>query len=228
MCRGLGGQIGGPKRGGTGAARRGGLAALAVLLSVPWGCGPRNFDTEADELRRRNQELLEQVRSLERDIEQYIEETQALRQRVVDKHGGIEGADPPRLSQIRFGRYSGALDTDADGDDDLIRLYVLTLDQHGRFMPVAAVATVKAVRNESDQDPQVIVEQQYGPQEFDKRYRSGLTGTHYTLDIKLPSPVPEGLDESDVSLFIKDAATGVTRRHTQTIAIQTGSASAGS
>jgi len=225
MCRGLGGQ----KIGGAGVAWRGSLLALALLLLAPWGCGgQRNFSTGADELRRRNHELFEQVRGLERDIEQYIEEVQMLQRRMEDKRGGIEGADPPQLSQVRFGRYSGALDINGDGDDDLIRLYVLTLDQHGRFLPVAAIATVRAVRNEIDQDPQVVVERQYGPEEFDKRYRSGFTGTHYTLDIKLPSPVPEGFDEADVSLFIKDMATDITRRYTQTIAIQTASVIAAS
>ena len=224
MGKGSGGHLGGPNNVRVGAAASIALAVLAVMLAA--GCGPGNFDTEADELRKRNLELYDQVRTLERDIEQYIQETKTLRQRVVEEHSGIKGADPPRLTEIRFGRYSSALDTNDDGNDDLIRLYVLTLDQHGRFMPVAAVATVKAVRSEPDQDPQVIVEKQYGAKEFDARYRSGFTGTHYTLDVELPAPMPKGVNEADVSLFVKDAATGVTRRHSQTMIIETATAAA--
>ena len=165
-------------------------------------------------------ELTRQVQTLERDAAQRLEQIEAMERRL--QGDAMEGAHPPRLSQIKFGRYSGALDTDHDGTDDLIRIYLHTLDQLGRFMPVAAVANVRAVQALAEQGPQTISDRAYEVGEFDKAYRSGFTGTHFTLELKLPQPLPADLQRADVYVFVTDAVTGLTHTHVQTLAIRSG------
>lgn len=198
-------------------------AAVLGLGVLPNGFGCRgvskNFLNENDELRRQNMVLAQQVRDLEQTIEEKINQLDRFQIGAQVQSDERFGAALPRLNQVTFGRYSGAVDTDGDGDDDLIRAYVLTLDQNGRFMPIAGRAVLRADQISADQPPRAINDRTYGEQAFDEAYRSGIVGTHYTLELALPSPLPTGLDRARVAVFVYDAVTGVTHSGGQTIAI---------
>jgi len=185
---------------------------IAIALFTACHSQPRNFLNENDELRAKNLELGQHVQQLEQRIDQQLAQIDALQQRVGGAAAleGVDPADLPTLTAIRFGRYSGALDTDGDGADDTLRLYLKTVDQRGRFMTAAGRALVQVAIIEPDQPPKLLGEATFPPDQFDAAYRSNFTGTHYTLEMPLPTPLPEKLGDVTVKVHFTDAATGVT------------------
>ena len=161
-------------------------AAAAGLLAVS-GCtlGPRNFENENDRLRREVMQLEEQVEELSAQLKRRLGEIQHLRAKL-DVPPDVE---TPMLSDVELGRYTGAVDDDGDGRDDALVAYVRTLDQKGRFLPVSAEAALAAaVIDVEGETPDVWVfqRQRFDTEAFDRAFRTGLTGTHYTLRLALP------------------------------------------
>ena len=196
------------------------LTMLPALML--WaGCGPKQFLNQNDELRRHNLALTHEIWDLRAKADARAEQIESLQERLRGLSTTIEGADPPRLVKLRFGRYSGAINSDGTGRIDLVRVYLRTLDQHGRFMPVAGRAVIRVVRLDPDTPPQTLAERAYEPAEFDQAYRSGITGTHYTLQLELPTPLPEGLDRAGVDVLVWDAASGIRHRETAIMPIRT-------
>lgn len=188
--------------------------ALAALLLV--GCGPRNFQNANDELRAQRLELRQRVATLEEDLQQRLGEIEALRAQVEGPSAQLPGARPPVFAAVKLGRYTGPVDVDGEGGDDLIRLYVKTLDQQGRMLPVAARAVVQAVHLRPDAEPVLYAERTWEPDAFDAAYRTGFTGTHYTLELPLDDDAP---DELTVKITVTSAA-GVTHSAQQAFGIE--------
>ena len=153
-------------------------------------------------------ELQRQVTELEKERQLRSGQIDALQQRL-EAAPTIADAELPQLVAIRFGRYSGAIDGDRNNINDTLRIYLQTIDQHGRFMLVAGRAQLQAVAITPGSDPKTVVEHTFEPAEFNRMYRSGLTGTHHTLKLPLPDPLPPDLTELTVSVTFTDAATGV-------------------
>ncbi len=197
------------------------VVVLVVLGGLLGGCprgarigGTREGDEVLRELRQENRELAEQVARLERDIALRVAEIDALEQQL-SQGAALEPGERgklPRFVAVRLDRYSGFLDTDGDGVDDTLRLYVHTLDQEGRFMPIAARAAVQVVSLEPGAAPRVLLERTFEPGEFEASYRSGFMGTHYTLEMALPGDVFAGVESATVTLAVTDLATGVTAK----------------
>lgn len=162
-----------------------GVAALFVLAASGCTVGPRNFENENDRLRREVVQLEERVEELSGQLERRLGEIQHLRAKV-DMPSDVE---TPMLSDVELGRYTGAVDQDGDGRNDAVVAYVRTLDQKGRFLPVAAEATLAAavidVEGETP-DVRVFQRQRFDTEAFGEAFRTGLTGTHYTLRLALP------------------------------------------
>lgn len=199
---------------GKAADRQVPLGSAALLLccfaALP-SClgGPRNFENENDALRSERLELQRKIADLEDQLDLRESELRALR----DRHdqgaaaAPVEGATPPTIAAVRLDRYTGAVDTDRDGSDDLVRVYAQMVDARGRQLPVAGRATVQVVAIREGQPPRVVAERTYAPGEFDASYRSGFTGTHYTLELPLPSPLPDDLlGAATVQLTFTDAS----------------------
>lgn len=187
-----------------------GLLPAAMLLGLA-GCqvGPRNFENENDRLRAENLQLQRQVRELQQQLDLRLGELEALRQQeAAAATQPMPGAEPPVLSKIALGRYSGAVDTDNDGRDDLIRLYLQAQDQRGRSLPVAGKVLVQAVAIPDQEPPEVIAQRLYEPAELDAAWRSGFTGQHYTLELPLPDALPEGVSGLTVKITFTQANTG--------------------
>ena len=199
---------------------RAAACACAALLAL--GCRTGSFENENDDLRRRNMELAEQVAELQDRIELRENEIDALEQQLHDGTKPMEGVASPRLVAVRLGRYSGPLDTDGDGVDDQVRVYVQTLDQQSRFMPVAGRASLQIAHVQPEQEPKLIAERVYESADLDAAYRTGLTGTHYTLETPLPQPLPAGVGQITVTVFVTSADTGATLSDTQTFNMGTG------
>lgn len=193
------------------------LFSLAMLMMLG-GCsasgrigGSTSEDEVIEELRKENAQLEAEVTSLQEKIDLRLAEIEALKAKDGRTAASPQGdADLPRLAVIRFDRYSGAIDTNDDGVDDTLRMWVLTFDQHERFLPTTGKAVLQAVAIRAEQDAKVVADNTWDAATFDKTYRSGFMGTHYRLDLPLPADLDPSLDALTVKLTFTDAATGVT------------------
>lgn len=199
----------------SGAARMLLAAALVLAMAAPLGgCRmmlgtPRDFRNENDRLRRENMELRRQVEQLNERLEARLGELEGLRRQLDRAEAApMPDAEVPTLARLRMGRYSGGVDTTDDGVDDLIRVYLRPLDQRNRIMPVAGRAEIRAVGIPADDEPRVLAQRAYTPAEFDRAWRSGFTGSHYTLELELPDDLPEEIEEVTVRVRFTQAQTG--------------------
>ncbi len=167
------------------------LAAPCCLAFLLPGCGgPKNFLNDNDQLRRENLELTRQVETLDAQLQNRLGQIQALQKK--NSQGELPpGADPPVVSGLKIDSYGGPIDTDRDGTDDLIRLYLLPTDQQGRMIPVAAALTAALVILPDQGEPQVIAQRSFTPAELDAAYRDGFTGPYYLCELPLPQPPPQ-------------------------------------
>lgn len=191
--------------------------AAALLLAAAFvlpACsrGPRNFTNENDRLRAENMQLERTVEDLRDTLARRDGELGALRQQQEDAQP-LPGVTPPTLAQLKLDRYSGPVDTDDDGVDDLVRVYLKPLDQDGRVIPIAGKATLTLVKVADGAETSLMERTEFDAEQVRAAYRTGLTGTHYTLESELgdtwPGPGPSMLT---VSLLFVDAATGAEHR----------------
>jgi len=184
------------------------LAAVLLIgaLAMP-GCGSKNFLNENDTLRAENLKLKQEVEGLNKQLELRLGEIETLKAQAQGERA-IKEADPPVLSAMEFSRYSGAVDTDDDGRDDLIRMYVRPLDQLGRLLPVAGRVKLQAVAIQDDAPPALLASRTYEPDEFDSAYRANFTGQHYTLELALPESLDPAITSVTVRASLTEALTG--------------------
>jgi hypothetical protein len=195
------------------ATRR--LACLPVLLllalfALP-ACKARIGGESGvkDKLRDENAQLREQVEQLQTRLQRREQQLEVMRQQVDGEAGPVEGAQPPRVVGLTLDRYSGPVDTDGDGADDLLRLYVRPHDQDGRQLSAAGRATVQLARV-TEQDATVLAEAQFPPEQWQDAYRSSFMGTHYTLELPLPADLPRALEQATVKVTLHTADSGAT------------------
>lgn len=193
------------------------LTLLTALCLT--GCGPKNFVNENDKLRKENLGLKQQVGELNEQMELRLGEIETLRAASAGQRA-IKDADPPVLAKIEFDRYTSAVDTDNDGRDDLIRIYLTPLDHHGRLFPVAGRLKLQAVAIQDDAPPALIASRTYEPNEFDDAYRANFTGYHYTLELKLPDSLDPTITSTTARATFTEAITGVVFSHEKIIPIK--------
>ncbi len=193
------------------------LTLLTALCLT--GCGPKNFVNENDKLREENLKLKQQVGDLNGQMELRLGEIKALRAASAGQRA-IKDADPPVLAKIDFDRYTSAVDTDNDGRDDMLRIYLTPLDHQGRLLPVAGRLKLQAVAIQDDAPPALIASRTYEPDEFDKAYRANFTGYHYTLELKLPESLDPAITSVTVKATLTEAITGVVLSHEKIISIK--------
>lgn len=181
---------------------------LLIGVLALTGCGrPKGFLNDNDRLRKENLRLRHQVDELNEQMELRLGEIQGLRAKSAGERA-IKDADPPVLAKIAFDRYTGAVDTDGDGGDDLIRIYLTPLDHLGRLLLVAGRLKLQAVAIRDDGPPELLVERTYEPDGFDKAYRANFTGYHYTLELELPESLDPAITSATVKATFTEAVTG--------------------
>lgn len=191
---------------------------MAAGLSVLPGCikgrigGTMEADAVINELRQSNLDLQRQVQELQKTLEDRLAHIDTLNQQLKGAQP-VAGTDVPRAVAISFDRFSGAVDTDGDQRDDLLRLYVKPHDQRGRLIPVAGVASIQVVAIRPRQEPVQVARLEVDAAQWEQAYRSGITGTHYTLELPLPRPLPAKVSELTVQVVVTDGATGAELSH---------------
>ena len=199
-----------PRRNGVGFC----LLLLTALLLT--GCAsPRELSRQNDALRRQNLQLNQQLELMQASLALRESELEAMQQQVNGEP--LADIDPPRIAGIVVGRYSGGIDLTADGRPDELRLYLRPVDQQGRFMSAAGSARVRLIHTPPDADPVTLVDAAYDPPAFDASYRTGFTGTHYTLTAKLPDDLPA---EALLQVTFNEAGRGLTFTAQRVLSLQ--------
>lgn len=168
------------------------LMSLLVTSMVACTRGPRDFVNENDRLRRQNMELRETVAELRQrtaNLERAIEiERSRADSPLADVPPSVQ---PPAVTRIQIGRFSGGIDTDGDGADDAVRLYLNTLDARNRFVPAVGSVHVTVAAIPPGEDVRTLAAAEFDPEQVQQAYRSGFAGTHYTLIVPVTEPAPD-------------------------------------
>lgn len=189
------------------------VCVVAVMsgCSATVGGDGRSLSQHNDDLRRSNQELRKQLDQTQVKIVLLEGELKSHRDRAAsDAPGAVPpGAVVPVLSGLEFARYTGPIDTDRDGADDEVRLFLRPLDQRGRMLVVAGRVNVQVVELRADAQPRVIVDRTFSPAELDGAYRTGLTGDHFSLVLPLSAGDAGDAEQVTVRATLTEAGTGV-------------------
>ena len=177
---------------------------MGCALLVACG-GPKNYTNENDKLRAERMSLQQQIDELQDKLAQREGELRATRDQLNDPLPPVDGVDPPRLAGIVLGLYSGPIDLDGDTVYDALRVYVRPVDQHSRQITATGTARVRLITAPAEGEPKTILDQAYDPEAFHAAYRSGVTGTHYTLKADLPEDRPTN---ATLHVSLTDATTG--------------------
>jgi len=171
------------------SARRWLAMALAGLMLT--GCEAHDFENENDRLREQVMKLERQLGEAQKKLQRRQGQVQALEKKLTQAAGAPDVTEP-MLSQLRLGRYSGPIDTDGDDRPDTLRLYLRTLDQDGRMLPVTAEARLQVVHIPDEGEPNRLIDQRFDREQLNDAYRASFMGEHYSLELDLPdSPQPE-------------------------------------
>lgn len=181
------------------------LLLMLFALTAAACASPRELGRQNDELRKQNLQLNRQLELLQASITLRESELRAMREQINGEPPA--DIDPPRIAGIVIGRYSGGIDLDGDARPDELRIYLRPVDPQGRFMSAAGSARVRLIHTPPDSDPVTLLDVAYAPPAFDASYRSGFTGTHYTLTAKLPDDLP---DEALLQVSFNEAGRGLT------------------
>lgn len=177
---------------------------LVGLLCLP-GCGGRSYENENDKLRAQRAELQAQISELQSRVALREGELRAIREQVDEGGQPIDGVEPPRLAGLVLGMYSGPIDSDGDGRYDALRVYARPVDQHGRQVTAEGSCRVRLLSIPAEGEPITLLDVRFTAEEFHDAYRSGITGTHYTLKSNLPAGLPT---QAKLYVTLTDAATG--------------------
>jgi hypothetical protein len=154
-----------------------------MLSSV--GCsGAKRASIENDRIRA---ELLDQEDELTR-LQQRITELEALvngYEAGRDEASRAVIANTPLVTAIEIGRLSHVRDRNDDGTPDELVIYVQPTDGRGRFVQMVGDLSIHAALQPADKDAVTLGRVHLGPAEVREAYRSGLSGTHYTITVPL-------------------------------------------
>lgn len=183
------------------------LSLSLILTSLP-GCNSAAISEENTRLRREHLELTTQVAALKAEAQRRETQINALSNQATLTKPAVEGvklADLPVVTKLEFGAYSGGFDSNGDGGDDTVRIYLQPLDQRGRFFPAVGKAVLQVVTIEPNNAPTEIARREYDAKAFDNAYVAGFTGTHFTLEAKLTSAAAQDVT---IKVTFTDGQTG--------------------
>jgi hypothetical protein len=170
------------------------VAATVTVLIAP-GCRDQRLSEENDRLRARVLDLETEIRALR----QRNEELAVAVERVADASDGLSAdalAATPGLVELKIGRLSHSDDEDGDGIAETLVLYLNPRDGRSRFLQIVGTLSVHAAVLPPDADAITIGRRTLDPIELRDAYRSGVTGTHYTVEL----PIESGNGDNEASL----------------------------
>lgn len=194
------------------------IGCLATLASQ--GCRATLVPPDGDDPARvQVQSLQRRVEALEGRNAELGAQLAALRAQIGSQVPEDVLAATPRLVGVVLGGTSSV--TPASGDPPAgaaAHVVVETRDGVGRFVQVAARVEVAVTLAPAMGDPRVLGRRSLTPAELRDSYRTGLMGTHYTIDV--PLELPAGLAPGTplaVTLELTDGWTGEPYRAAGTV-----------
>ncbi|MBX3408731.1 MAG: hypothetical protein KF859_02450 [Phycisphaeraceae bacterium] len=171
-------------------------AAVCLSLVALAGCtvgGQRSSSAENDRLRREVIALKERVRLLEgRERELSVQLAQTTASLAAASPAEIIDATPV-VTSIEIDSLSGFSPADPARPAESVVWYVRPLDGYGRFVQAVGAMAVEAIIVDSTvgsaASGTVIAARTLSPRELRDAYRSGLMGTHYTVEVPLGAPI---------------------------------------
>jgi hypothetical protein len=189
------------------ASARRALGWLAAAGALAGGCnGSRQAAAirrdlqdardQVQQLRRRNAELRQALRSRQ----EHIETLQALGDRRLDRLFHVR--------RIRLGRYTGGANLDDAPGDDGVRVYLQPMDQDGGIIKAAGEVTVQLYDLAADPNARLVFEKTWAVAEIGERWSGGLLSPHYSFACRWRRPPDH--DELTVRVRFVDYLTGKT------------------
>ena len=185
--------------------------AILLLLPVIAGCGsPRILvPTDGDEARARVMELEQENRELQREVTELRAQLDASAATPRIPPAEIVEAWP-RPVDLTIGRLSGVVDTSGDDLPDTVRLYLQPADGRGRFVQLFGRLSVHAAVLPDGGTARSVGRLDLDPHQLRDAWRSGFTGTHYTVELPLDPSAALAEPLLTVQVTYTDALTGET------------------
>ncbi len=164
----------------------GALFCFCTLFILTACAGPRNYLNDNDRLRAEVMTLTEQRDALQTEVAALDKALEAEQRK---HHANLPaGARIPVVARIELGKHSSLVRVE---DTNIARLYLRTLDTKGRFTQIVGRAKVTIIATVSGEDGITLGTASIDETSLDAAYRSGLTGTHYTLTCPISDmPIP--------------------------------------
>lgn len=198
-------------------------AALAALaLGTLSACSSR-VEIENDRLREENQSLKQQVETLTGANA----ELNAKLSEATSAHAAPMQADVlaalPRVASIDVDNLSGYYPGDRAQPATSVRIFLRPFDGRRRFVQAVGNVAVEALiipngvgaadgTEASNLPPRAQLVANLTPTQLREAYRSGITGTHYEIDLMLAAPMPDRSATILVRAQFTDAVTGVVHK----------------
>ena len=199
------------------------MACVMSSVLIP-ACSSR-VAIENDRLRLENQSLKSQVESLSAinaELAAKLNESSAARLAPMDAD---VLAALPRVASIEFDTLTGFFPGDRAKPATSVHVFVRPLDGRRRFVQAVGTFAVEAMivpeevgtddgtmGTATEASPRVQLVRRLTPGEVREAYRSGLTGTHYEIELPLDAPLKERGATILVRAEFTDAVTGTVHK----------------
>lgn len=175
------------------------------------------MESENDRLRAENLDLRNQVDALsaqQRELAAKLSEANQARQAALDPQV-LDAL--PRVASIEIDSLSGFLPGDVAKPAKSVGIYLVPRDGRRRFVPAVGTLTVEvrhmpalSAGESGRPEQEFTLHADLTPTQLRDAYRSGITGTHYAVEL----PLPQALPARDATLLLRatfaDAITGQT------------------
>jgi hypothetical protein len=185
-----------------------GILVAGLLPALLAGCRSAAIAAENDRLRSRVVELEDELTDARGSLAELRAELATLAAAAGDLPEDIR-ANTPHVVTISIGRLSHARDDDGDGRADRLIIYVNPADGRDRFVQCVGELTAHAALLPAQGEAATIARVTLAPAELRDAYRSGVTGTHYTIELPIALPADIGpIAACDVRVGYVDGRTG--------------------
>jgi hypothetical protein len=166
------------------------IAAFSILLAAALaagGCDPaareRELERRVDRLQRANEDLRQQVRTLDSDLarrERRIQTLLALGEKRLDLLFHVD--------HIKLGRYTAGVDLDDESGDDAVRVHLEPRDEHGSTIKAAGSVRIQLFDLAADEGEHLLFTCEYPVEKVADYWASGFITNHYKFDCRWKQP----------------------------------------
>lgn len=179
--------------------------ALLVACVVTVGCNSQQAD-----LLQRLRKLDAKNAALTRRLNQANQRVDVLAKQVQV----LQGFPPERMThfvtaaEAKIGRFTGPFDTDNDGIDDGIKVYLKLRDRHGDAIKAGGQVDIELWDLAAPQDQRLLGSWHFALANLSEHWLAGMMADHYRFELTWPGGRPPQNPYITVKLRFADAITG--------------------